>query len=89
MRPPKADPLLFPCEVSAYRISVNPCGPALSGPARPSATETAMPAATRTAMGMIRAPMPASLTSRAWIFLPRYSGVRPIIRPPMKTAMMA
>ena len=28
----------------------------------------------------------ASFTSRAWIFLPRYSGVRPTIRPAMKIA---
>ena len=31
----------------------------------------------------------ASLTSLAWIFLPRYSGVRPTMRPPMNTAMIA
>ena len=35
VRPAKADPLLLPCEVKAYRISVNPCGPAFSGPALP------------------------------------------------------
>ena len=33
--------------------------------------------------------MPASFISRGPIFLPRYSGVRPIISPAMKTAMMA
>ena len=39
--------------------------------------------------GITSDPRPASFTSRAWIFLPRYSGVRPIISPPMNTAMMA
>jgi hypothetical protein len=31
----------------------------------------------------------AILTSKASIFLPRYSGVRPTIRPAMKTVRMA
>ena len=31
--------------------------------------------------------MAASLISRASIFFPRYSGVRPTIRPAMKTAI--
>ena len=30
----------------------------------------------------------AICTSNAWIFLPRYSGVRPTIRPAMKTDRM-
>ena len=33
--------------------------------------------------------MMAILTSFCSIFLPTYSGVRPTIRPPMKTATMA
>ena len=40
-------------------------------------------------MGMTRTSRPASFTSLDWIFLPRYSGVRPTISPPMNTAMMA
>src|SRR5262249_29860388 len=28
-RPPNADPLLLPCDVNAYVISVSPCGPPL------------------------------------------------------------
>ena len=48
-----------------------------------------MPTKMSTVMGMTNAPRPASLTSLAWIFFPRYSGVRPIINPPMNTAMMA
>ena len=68
---------------------MKPWGPAFTGPARPAWIDTAMAVKTSTIMGMTRAPRPASFTSLAWIFLPRYSGVRPIIRPPMKTAMMA
>ena len=48
-----------------------------------------MPVRISTVIGITSAPRPASFTSRAWIFFPRYSGVRPIIRPPMNTAMMA
>ena len=48
-----------------------------------------MPVRMRTSMGMTRTSRPASFTSLAWIFLPRYSGVRPTMRPPMNTAMMA
>ena len=40
-------------------------------------------------IGMTRTPRAASFTSLAWIFLPRYSGVRPTISPPRNTAMMA
>ena len=40
-------------------------------------------------IGITRAARPASFTSLACIFLPKYSGVRPIIKPPMNTAMMA
>jgi hypothetical protein len=42
-----------------------------------------------TVTGMTRMPSAASFTSRACIFLPRYSGVRPTISPPMNTVMMA
>ena len=38
---------------------------------------------------MISTPIIDSFTSRARIVLPRYSGVRPIIRPAMKTVMTA
>ncbi len=68
---------------------MKPWGPPLSGPARPAWIDTAMPVITSTMIGMTRMPNPAIFTSRAWIFLPRYSGVRPIIRPPMNTAMIA
>ena len=38
---------------------------------------------------MTSTPRAASFTSLDWIFLPRYSGVRPTISPPMNTVMMA
>ena len=50
-------------------------------------TATAVP--TSTAIGGIRMTMAAIFISNASIFLPRYSGVRPTISPPMNTAMMA
>ena len=68
---------------------MKPWGPRFSGPARPAASDTAMAVRMRTVMGITRDASPASFTSLAWIFFPRYSGVRPIISPPMNTAMMA
>ena len=64
---------------------MNPCGPTLSGPARPSAIETAMAVRMSTTIGMTSTPSAASFTSLDWIFLPRYSGVRPTMSPPRKT----
>ena len=40
-------------------------------------------------IGMTKTPRAASFTSLAWIFFPRYSGVRPTINPPMNTAITA
>ena len=48
-----------------------------------------MPVTMSTVRGMTSDPRPANFTSLAWIFFPRYSGVRPIISPPMNTAIMA
>ena len=39
--------------------------------------------------GRMRIAMAANLTSRASIFLPRYSGVRPTMSPAMNTATIA
>ncbi len=63
--------------------------PRVERAALPAVVDTAMPEMTSTITGITRAPKPASFTSLAWIFFPRYSGVRPIIRPPMKTAIIA
>ncbi len=54
----------------------------------PAWVDIAIPVRMSTTIGTQTEPMTASLISRASIFLPRYSGVRPTIRPPMKTAMM-
>ena len=51
--------------------------------------DTAMAVKMRTIMGMTSTSKAESFTSLDWIFLPRYSGVRPTISPPMNTAMMA
>src|SRR3990172_1358027 len=40
VRPAKALPLLAVAEEKAYRISLNPCGPALDRPARPQSLTT-------------------------------------------------
>ena len=52
-------------------------------------SETAIAERNSTTIGMTSTPRAASFTSLAWIFLPRYSGVRPTINPPMNTVMMA
>ena len=52
--------------------------------AGPSTTDT--PLNTRTAIGTARRYRTTSFISAAWTFLPRYSGVRPTMRPEMNTA---
>jgi len=52
-------------------------------------TDTATAVRISTTTGMTSTPSAASFTSRAWIFLPRYSGVRPIISPPMNAVTIA
>jgi hypothetical protein len=86
LRPAKAEPLLLAIEVNAYRISVRPCGPWLSRAEVPTSSTAAIPVRTSTTAGMTRMARPASLTSRAWTFLPSHSGVRPTIRPATNTA---
>ena len=51
--------------------------------------EIASPVPTRTSIGTAIVPITTSFTSRASIFLPRYSGVRPTIRPAMNTVRIA
>ena len=67
---------------------MKPCAPGLKIDASPAfvTTETAVIAST--IVGTKSAPTAAYLISRASIFLPRYSGVRPTISPATKTAMM-
>ncbi len=87
--PAKALPLLLPADESAYRISENPWMPGLSTPAWPAATDTASAVPPSTSSGVARMTMETIFMSKASIFLPRYSGVRPIISPAMKTPRMA
>ncbi|MCY1444153.1 hypothetical protein D9M71_606070 [compost metagenome] len=88
-RPAKALPLLLAAELKAYRISEKPCAPGLRMPARPASASTATAVPASTSKGVARMAMDTIFISCASIFLPRYSGVRPIIRPAMNTAMMA
>ena len=88
-RPAKALPLLLAAEDSAYSTSENPCGPGFRMPARPACDTTATAVPASTSSGVTRIATETIFISQASIFLPRYSGVRPIIRPAMTTAMMA
>ncbi|EXI73858.1 MAG: hypothetical protein AW07_01994 [Candidatus Accumulibacter sp. SK-11] len=58
-------------------------------PARPASVITAMAVPTRTRSGVARMAIDVIFISCASIFLPRYSGVRPIISPAMNTASTA
>ncbi len=58
-------------------------------PSFPASAVTATAVPTNTKNGVIRITIEVIFISNDWIFLPMYSGVRPIISPAMKTAMMA
>ena len=66
---------------------MKPCTPWLKIEARPTSVVTATAVITSTIVGTKSAPTAASLISRASIFLPSHSGVRPTISPATKTAM--
>src|SRR4030088_2385336 len=89
LNPANALPLFAVAEVNAYRISLKPCEPGVSGPDLPPGTSTETAAQPRIDAGRVRIANDANLISRPSIFLPRYSGVRPTISPAMKTARMA
>lgn len=74
-------PLLLAAELKAYRISVNPCGPGLRTPATPALVMAATAVPSSTTSGVTRMAMQAIFISNDSIFLPRYSGVLPIMRP--------
>ena len=59
----------------------------MATPALPGSTSTAMAVPTSTTSGGSRIATEAIFISKASIFLPRYSGVRPIIRPATNTAI--
>ncbi len=87
--PANADPLLLDAEVNAYKTSDRPCGPLFSMPARWPGIAIATAVPVSTSSGVIRKYVAASFISRGVIFLPRYSGVRPTIRPATKTVITA
>ena len=79
--------MLFDCDVYAYSVSVKPCAPGLKIEASPAGVTIAAAVITSTMVGTASAPMAASFISRASIFFPSHSGVRPTIRPATKTAI--
>ena len=87
--PANAEPLLLAADENAYRISENPCAPGLSTPARPACAITAIAVPASTSNGTARIAIATIFISAMPIFLPRYSGVRPIINPAMNTARTA
>src|SRR5215469_9131647 len=70
-------------------ISVRPCGPGFRIDARGTLNASDRPANTSTTVGVARMYSAAYFISVGRIFLPRYSGVRPTIRPPTNTVMIA
>ena len=76
-------------EAYSYSTWLRPWKPGLVMPSRPPAVETASAEKNRIRKGWMMMHSAVSFISRPSIFLPRYSGVRPIIRPQMNTARMA
>src|SRR5450755_327648 len=89
VRPAKAEPLLLAMEVKAYMISVRPCGPGLRMDACGVFIAIDSPDAVRISTGRVRKYSAAYFISVGRIFLPRYSGVRPTIRPATNTVTIA
>src|SRR4029077_2465576 len=85
--PANADPLLLAADVNASNTSESPCGPLFSMPARWPGIAIAMAVPSNTISGVVRKYAEASLISRGLIFFPRYSGVRPTIRPATNTVI--
>src|SRR5271166_2993627 len=88
-RPANAEPLVLPAEVNAYSTSDRPCGPVLAMLARGPGNAIAIPVPTNTASSVVRINVVDKVISRALIFLPRYSGVRPTISPAINTDITA
>src|SRR5690242_17056325 len=87
--PANADPLLLAAEVNAYSTSDSPWAPVFSIEARAEGIAIEAAAPTRTSVGVVSRYRDANFISRAPIFLPRYSGVRPTIRPATNTVITA
>src|SRR5579871_844930 len=86
-RPANALPLLLAASPNAYSTSLNPCGPALFMLATPEGRMTEIAVGIRQAAFGSSTPITAHVATHAPSFLPRYSGVRPIISPAMNTAI--
>ena len=84
--PSKPDPLFALADENSYRISESPCAPPSWIASRPHGVTAKMAVPPRMNSGCNRSGMRASFISRASTFLVRYSGVRPTMRPAMKTA---
>ncbi len=80
--------MLFPADEKAYSTSEKPCGPGLKTACLASGMDSARAVPNSTARMGTSTIREAIFISKASIFLPRYSGVRPIISPATKTAMM-
>ncbi len=87
--PANAEPLLLAAEVNAYSTSEKPWAPEFSIPARSPGSAIATPVPISTMLGVVRMYSEANFISRPPSFLPRYSGVRPTIRPATNTATTA
>jgi hypothetical protein len=89
VRPAKAEPLLPAADEKAYRISDSRARPAWLIEAPPTAGCRGGGAQPASRAAGCKHGQHGSFISRASIFLPRYSGVRPTIRPATNTAMIA
>src|SRR4029077_9048111 len=87
-RPSSAEPLFAEADGDWERIWDRPGAPGLLIAFRPQLTAANRPVGPRIMIGWTRSAIIASFISRAPIFLPRYSGVRPTIWPATKTPMI-
>src|SRR5580704_10485075 len=86
-RPANALPLLLAASPKAYNTSLSPCGPALFILDKPAGRMTEMAVGIRQAAFGNSTPITAHVATHAPSFLPRYSGVRPIISPAINTVI--
>src|SRR5882724_3723474 len=86
LKPPNADPLFAAVDTNAYKTSEKPCGPGLRMADVPNPFRTEIAVSIRMVKGNTSVVSIAILISKASIFLPKYSGVRPTINPAINTA---
>src|SRR5262249_43154875 len=85
--PSKAEPLFADADENWYRICDMPWAPGLLTAFSPQLVAAKRPVGHRIMIGCTSRAIMASFISRAPIFLPRYSGVRPTIWPATKMPM--